>query len=522
MNFGNPFASAQALPLPTAQVQNRIIAARIILVAAIAVGAGLRIWQLGVLGYNTDEAVYAGQAAAIAGTPVLRDLFPIFRAHPLLFQFVLSLIFRVGFTDLAGRLLSAAVGLGAIFVTYKTGKLLYGDLAGAFAAACLAVMPYHVLVSRQVLLDGPETFCGTLALYALARWGTSNGGRVWLYISAAMLGLTILSKETGVVFLGAVYVFLAITQRIRTRFIDLFFSAILLVLVVAPFPISMLLAGGSGTGRNYLVWQLFRRENHPWYFYPTQVPPEIGWAIIAAALLGLVFLWRKRSWRESLLLTWIVVPVAFFQLWPTKGFQYLVPVVPALAILAGRIFGCWNPAAMKIAGREIRTGWLSGVLGVVTIAAMLPMSWQAVQPSVSQTFLAGTGGVPGGREAGNWILKNTPADSTMLVIGPSMANILEFYGHRKAYGLSVSPNPLFRNPSYSPIDNPDLKLRKAEIQYIVWDSFSAARSPFFSEKIMRYVQRYNGYVAHIESVLVTSPDNTLVARPVIIIYMVRP
>ena len=31
--------------------------------------------------------------------------------------------------------------------------------------------------------------------------------------------------------------------------------------------------------------------------------------------------------------------------------------------------------------------------------------------------------------------------ATMLAIGPSMANILEFYGHRRAYGLSVSPNP---------------------------------------------------------------------------------
>ena len=43
------------------------------------------------MGYNTDEAVYAGQAAAIAGVPYLKDMFPVFRAHPLLFQFILSL-----------------------------------------------------------------------------------------------------------------------------------------------------------------------------------------------------------------------------------------------------------------------------------------------------------------------------------------------------------------------------------------------------------------------------------------------
>ena len=51
-----------------------------------------------------------------------------------------------------------------------------------------------------------------------------------------------------------------------------------------------------------------------------------------------------------------------------------------------------------------------------------------------------------------------------------MANIVEFYGARKAYGLSVNPNPLDRNPAYDPILNPDQQLRSANLNYIVWDS----------------------------------------------------
>lgn len=43
----------------------RIIALAIILSAAV----GLRTWGLNRVGYNTDEAVYAGQAAAIAQDP---------------------------------------------------------------------------------------------------------------------------------------------------------------------------------------------------------------------------------------------------------------------------------------------------------------------------------------------------------------------------------------------------------------------------------------------------------------------
>ena len=70
------------------------------------------------------------------------------------------------------------------------------------------------------------------------------------------------------------------------------------------------------------------------------------------------------------------------------------------------------------------------------------------------TFLAGTGGVPGGREAGLWLRDNVPAGAQLLTIGPSMANILQFYGLHKSLALSVSPNPQSRNPSYTPVTEP--------------------------------------------------------------------
>ena len=92
-----------------------------------------------------------------------------------------------------------------------------------------------------------------------------------------------------------------------------------------------------------------------------------------------------------------------------------------------------------------------------------------------------------------------------MTIGPSMANIVQFYGHRKAYGLSVSPNPLHRNPSYDPLVNPDRLLRESEIHYLVWDSFSAARAPFFAASLRRYADRYNGRVVHTEFLRLDTP-----------------
>jgi 4-amino-4-deoxy-L-arabinose transferase-like glycosyltransferase len=499
-----------------------VAVSRLILLLALAVGILLRVWQINLLGYNTDEAVYAGQAAAIAGTPVLKDLFPVFRAHPLLFQFVLSLLFRIGFNDLWGRLIAAAVGMGTVCVSYLIGKQLYGNLAGALAGLFMALMPYHVIVSRQVLLDGPMTFFATVTLYMLARYGASGGKGPWLYAAGATMGMTVLSKETGIILVGGIYAFLALAHHIHVRIRDLVIATVVMVLVIAPFPVSMMLAGGSGTGRQYLIWQLFRKANHEWSFYPLTVTPAIGVLVVLAAILGLILLYKHNTWSETLLLSWILVPIAFFQLWPTKGFQYLLPIAPAVAVLAARFLVKWVPGAIARLPRGFKLAWISPLVSATVAFSLFFSSWMSVQPSTSSSFLAGTGGVPGGREAGAWILKNVPNGAVMLAIGPSMANLIQFYGHRKAYGLSVSPNPLFRNPSYTPVNNPDLLLRRADVQYIVWDSFSAQRTQFFSDKIMGYVKKYNGRVVHIESVNVKGSDGVSVAKPVIVIYEVRP
>jgi hypothetical protein len=192
-------------------------------------------------------------------------------------------------------------------------------------------------------------------------------------------------------------------------------------------------------------------------------------------------------------------------------------------VLAGRTLGRWSPDLnVSILRQRISGAWLQPLAaGIVAITLLIP-SWQRIQPSTSESFLAGSGGVPGGREAGEWVEQNVPEGAKFLTIGPSMANILQFYGYRKAYGLSVSPNPLHRNPAYEPVPNPDLLIRNSELQYVVWDAFSASRSSFFSDGILKYADRYNGRVVHTESVTVTTPDGQKAEKPVIIIYEVRP
>jgi 4-amino-4-deoxy-L-arabinose transferase-like glycosyltransferase len=504
------------LPLPTRAglgVRATLLArtAALALVGGFGVAVFLRFWHIDALGFNSDETVYGGQGASIANVHAITPYFPIFRAHPLLFQTLLSLGYRAGGGDVLARLLASAFGLGTIAVVFLIGRTLYDRRTGLLAALFLALMPYDVLVSRQVLLDGPATFFAALTLYTVAKFSVTRNPS-WLRATGAAMGLTVLSKETNILTAGALYVFFALSPDVGARLRSLAGGLVVMLLVVAAYPIAIHLAGHSQAGQQYLAYQLFRRPNHQWTFYPASVPPAIGWGVVAAALAGLWLLRSQSSWRETLLLSWIVVPTLFFQLYPVKGFQYLLPTAPAFALLAARTLGRWRPR---------RAVWLPSLLAAAVAASLALATWQRLQPSRTGVFIAGTGGLPHGRELGRWIADSVPAGAEIVTIGPSTANIVEFYGQRRAYGLSVGPNPLKRNPAYDPIPNPDLAIRSNVVQYLVWDAYTATRTPFFANKLLRYARRYHGRAVHTESIPVRTHAGATVLKPIFVVYSVR-
>jgi hypothetical protein len=80
----------------------------------------------------------------------------------------------------------------------------------------------------------------------------------------------------------------------------------------------------------------------------------------------------------------------------------------------------------------------------------------------------------------------------VLTMGPSLGNLVSFYGDRDFYALSVSQDPKLRNPAYRPIANPDTEIRQMHVQYAVWDAYTNDRAPFFGQRLMSYVSKYAG------------------------------
>ena len=355
------------------------------LAVILVVGAFLRLIDLGRIGFNSDEAVYASQAASIAGLEQYKTLFPVFRAHPLLFQTVLSILFQGGTNDVAARVVAAAFGVATIALTYLIGSRMYGKRAGLVAAAFLAVMPYHVVVTRQVLLDGPMVFFATATLYAAVRFAQDRRSSRWLLATAVLMGLTFLTKETSVLLLVGLLTYLFISPqprsahgpssdgsllttlrtmrtgprqvlapalrhapaRLRQRYLTgraatAVAATLILLAMMAVLPLSIKLSGRKSTGQSYLAWQLFRRSNHSLQFYLNTVPAAIGLLLVAVALVAVALMafgatrGRPLDPAEKLLLCWAVVPILGFEIYPVKGYQYLLPIAPVVAVLAAK------------------------------------------------------------------------------------------------------------------------------------------------------------------------------------------
>ena len=138
------------------------------------------------------------------------------------------------------------------------------------------------------------------------------------------------------------------------------------------------------------------------------------------------------------------------------------------------------------------------------------------------SFTAGTGGLEASRPVGEWIKHNTLPDAQFLTIGPSFANIIQFYAKRRALALSVSPNPLHRNPTYQPVLNADLMVRTNAVQYLVYDSYSAARTPFFAHRLMSFVHKYNGILVYADMQVTQQADRTTSKVAIVLVYEVHP
>ena len=272
-------------------------------------------------------------------------------------------LFGVG--EWQSRLWTGFTGYFAILATgFTTWKLVGGErgvVAGWVSAILLASSPMWNVGGHFNTLDmGLSSIlsCALVSLLLAQRGGLSlTARRNWMWLCWAFMALAVLSKGLiGVVIPGMVLVVYTLTTRDwgLWKRLHLFSGLIVFFLIVTPWFVLVSLKNPEFPHFFFIHehWDRFtkdghNRKGHPLYFVPLILVGFIPW--LAQLGQGLVRAWRDRRGDTRngdisavagfrplwLCAVWAVMIFLFFSKSQSKLPGYIMPIFPALALLAG-------------------------------------------------------------------------------------------------------------------------------------------------------------------------------------------
>jgi len=283
-----------------------------------------------------------------------------FLEKPPLFYWLISFFYSISgaATAFTARLPTALTVMALVFVTFKIGKMMFGQRAGLFGGLALATSVGLFLFTRVILPDALFTLFLSLLIYSFLRWERSDrktAPLLWMY---AFCGLAVLTKGLiGIVFPICIlfFTFLA-TGRLKDMLRLLSIKGFLIFLAITlPWHVLMIMRNQG------FFWFYFINE-HVLRFLGNRYPMDYGTVPLAPFwLLHMIWLfpWSfylitlcwpghfRRAMSENgrdmtLLLAWTFTILIFFS-FSTRLEYYTLPALPALAILAGaQCNNCWE------------------------------------------------------------------------------------------------------------------------------------------------------------------------------------
>lgn len=303
---------------------------------------------LGFRGLNEpDEARVAGIAREMLASgdwmvPRLYD-HAHFNKPPLLYWIMIPFLKLGGINEWMARLPAALAALGTILLTRSLAARHLGPERANAAALILLTCPLFAAMSQIVDYNMVLTFWVTLSLWAWDAWRRDGRKRDRLIFYVG-LGLAFMTKgPVGPVIVGLTLLGhrIARPSANRERPIWSVSGVVLFLLIALPWFIASALRYPelwSFFLRGEVVDRVFTDAHHreePIYFYlavlPASILPWIApvWRAVRDAIAQ-----RFTAPLSRLALGWIVLPLVLFTVSASKMPTYILPLMPACALLA--------------------------------------------------------------------------------------------------------------------------------------------------------------------------------------------
>ena len=385
--------------------------------AWVLVAVSTVIW-FSALGFRTlvkpDEGRYAEIPREMAAsgdwvTPRL-DGIKYFEKPPLQYWVTAAAFKAFGENDWTARLWAGATGFLGVLIAGGLGWRLYGPAAGALAATVLATSVMYFVIGHLNTLDMATSVFLQAAvaafLFAQGAPPAAREERRWMLGAWAAMALATLSKGLiGLAFPVLTLIVYSIVERdLRPwKRLHIVPGLALFLVIAAPWFVAVSIANPEFP-RFFFVHEHFERflttEHHRvqpfWYFAPILLGGLVPWSTVAVQ--GWIEGWRPSTGSGStgsgstgsgqvgtvhagrFLALWALVIFLFFSASGSKLPSYILPVIPALAVLSG-------DALARMPGRTLR--WhlaavvVAGLVGLLLLYRAMP-----TVPDASAVMLA--------------------------------------------------------------------------------------------------------------------------------------
>jgi 4-amino-4-deoxy-L-arabinose transferase-like glycosyltransferase len=373
----------------------------IAMVLLLLIGFGLRVAYLTVDRFHADEALYAGWALLILdGDPLLLSV-PVDK--PPFYLYTLAGSMRIfGSSEAAARMPGLAASVLGIALTYRLGRRLYDRRTGLWAALLVTLSPYDILFARTAFTD-PVLVAWMLGALCAAVEGH------WFWAGLGM-GMAFATKQHAVLLIPLVVAagwIVARSSRSGSK------NELLATILGFAIPCGLIVAWDSarwGIRPGYWAQSAMSYGGLAWAAPGTWGERLVEWLTWARILLGSAVLnlflllgggvllvrgWRRQpgrevgddrsdrmklatgfgqerlTWLDTLLAAYVagylVLHVVLeFSIWD----RYLLPLVPLLALLMGRIVVQIPPWLASV--RQVHVA----LMATVCLAALL-CGWRA-------------------------------------------------------------------------------------------------------------------------------------------------
>jgi 4-amino-4-deoxy-L-arabinose transferase-like glycosyltransferase len=403
------------------------------------------------------------------------------RSHkPVLLYWLQAAAFEIfGVNEFSARLPSALAAMLTVLLVYELGRRMFDTGTGLLGALILASSALFCVAAH---FANPDAILLTFTTATLLFFWLSiaSGKRAWLLLVGPAAGMAMLAKgPVGVVLpFAVVVVFMVWSRNLRRLFNRVWVSvALLFILVAAPWYVLVALETKSQFLSEFLLTHNLERalsamEDHSgpaWYYLAVLAVGLVPWSVFlgsavwfgarsAAHVSGAVD--GEQTYRDDpntaagyrFLWCWIAVYLMTFTIAATKLPNYILPVLPPLALLIGRFLHQWSQRRLELPAwvqpvslTILAFAGLTTSFGLLVLGGTVPLeilhgrSWPGLQ------HWAALGLVPvAGAAVGGWCLYRQARTACIVVLLIAAVGLLAPLGAGGTVALDRfrAPRPL--------------------------------------------------------------------------------